>query len=681
LSIPGVRRVLRAFKRAVKAALAVVCSLIVAYAPGSPRVLMAVARFCLRARQPAQALAALARVLLIDPENEEGWRALVGLLDYGDHRLAREIESRARQAGRIETWVAASRTQGRLTSIAEILPNEDCAPEMAERHWQRLEQALTPPELAALATDALRLGRRGDRERLLRRALAVAPKDIAAREALITLLDEGSRREESEQVAAEGVRLDPHGVQLRFALARVQFGRGRFKQAAETISALLADQPNNPSAWFEYGQIARYSYDLPPGTADTAFARAAQYAGADLRILEMVAQYHLEQLNFAEAAKYFERIIETHPQARDKPETSRDYARCLKACGQEGKAADEIKIGLERCRVLAAGASGEAWERVKREEALLLREAGRIEDELAAFASIRQSCPPSGPNFTRPEYLAATPDRLRRLHDIIKSRDLVIFLQGPSLVDFAALTSGLAEIDFATGALGSFPPVEQLLQQKLGRGVDLLLETHPAMVRSWYPELQDFVTRPARNMLLTTHYALSNLQEQGSAPEHFVSQYDERLLFAHPAGGPPLPSCPLHFATCNSLSLLLPLAVIGRPKRIFLVGADGGAHPNFKRPYFFYDDIDTDGPEQDFLQRPDMLPYRNMPERLEESNRRLYVDAVNCDRLVLESFRFLEQVFDVPIPPIFTVCPHSAHRAFPRIDAAAAIAMLREHQA
>jgi hypothetical protein len=181
--------------------------------------------------------------------------------------------------------------------------------------------------------------------------------------------------------------------------------------------------------------------------------------------------------------------------------------------------------------------------------------------------------------------------------------------------------------------------------------------------------------------LLTTHYALSNLQEQGSAPEHFVSQYDERLLFAHPAGGPPLPSCPLHFATCNSLSLLLPLAVIGRPKRIFLVGADGGAHPNFKRPYFFYDDIDTDGPEQDFLQRPDMLPYRNMPERLEESNRRLYVDAVNCDRLVLESFRFLEQIFDVPIPPIFTVCPHSAHRAFPRIDAAAAIAMLREHQA
>src|SRR5262249_47636485 len=61
----------------------------------------------------------------------------------------------------------------------------------------------------------------------------------------------------------------------------------------------------------------------------------------------------------------------------------------------------------------------------------------------------------------------------------------------------------------------------------------------------------------------------------------------------------------------------------GRPRRIFLVGADGGAHPNFKRPYFYYDEIDAEGPEQDFLQRPDMLPFRNRPDLLEEANRRL----------------------------------------------------------
>src|SRR5262249_31349403 len=61
-------------------------------------------------------------------------------------------------------------------------------------------------------------------------------------------------------------------------------------------------------------------------------------------------------------------------------------------------------------------------------------------------------------------------------------------------------------------------------------------------------------------------------------------------------------------------------------------GADGGAHPNFKRPYFYYDEIDAEGPEQDFLQRPDMLPFRNRPDLLEEANRRLQSGDRNVAR-------------------------------------------------
>ena len=109
---------------------------------------------------------------------------------------------------------------------------------------------------------------------------------------------------------------------------------------------------------------------------------------------------------------------------------------------------------------------------------------------------------------------------------------------------------------------------------------------------------------------------------------------------------------------------------------MFLVGADGGAHPKFKRPYFFYDDIDTPGPEQDFLARPELLPFKNVPDRLTEANRRLQIDAVNCGRMLLSAFRFLEHVFDVPTPPIFTVCPHSAYRVFPRVHYDTAVSML-----
>ena len=254
----------------------------------------------------------------------------------------------------------------------------------------------------------------------------------------------------------------------------------------------------------------------------------------------------------------------------------------------------------------------------------------------------------------------------------------MIFLQGPSFEDFAARMSEVVDINFAVATLGSFPPVEQQLQRCLGRGADLLVFTHPATLRSWYPELQEFLARPSDNLVLTTRYALSNVQEYDGDATRFVAQHNDRLLFAYPAGGPPLPSRPLHFACGNTLSFLLPLLVLGRPRRVFLVGADGGAHPKFKRPYFFYNDIDKEGPEQEFLQRPDMLSYRNRPDRLEEANRRLQLDAINCDRFVLGSFRFLKHVFDVPVPPIFVVCPHSAHLAFRRIYVETAIKMLRE---
>jgi hypothetical protein len=198
------------------------------------------------------------------------------------------------------------------------------------------------------------------------------------------------------------------------------------------------------------------------------------------------------------------------------------------------------------------------------------------------------------------------------------------------------------------------------------------------MVRSWFPELQRFLSRPSPNSLLTVRYALSGLGELGTAAAEFVARYDERLLFAQHAGGPPLPSRPLHFQHSNSLGLLLPLLVLSRPRRIFLVGADGGGHPRMKRPYFFYEDVDKESGQQDFLERPDLLSYQGNPERLEETNRRLRVEAISSDETLRRTLLFIEGIFDVPIPPIYNVCPHSSHVAYPRIDVETAMAMLRD---
>jgi tetratricopeptide (TPR) repeat protein len=520
---------------------------------------------------------------------------------------------------------------------------------------------------------------KGQDEASLRRAIAAEPRSLEVRLALVALLEENHQYAAAMTEAQEAATLAPELAAPVRMLARLQTHLVRYEDAAQTLERLLTLAPNDALAWFEYGQLARYTYALPIGTEDKAFAKAAACAGDDWLLLEMVAQYFLEQLKFPQAAECYDRLFANSPAARDNPVTCRDYARCLKACGRDGEAAKMNDVGLNRCRAMEAVSTGEDLEILRREEALLLHEAGRADDERAVLRSIRDAAGLAGINYTRPEYLPSTPDRLRRLQNIVASRDVVIFLQGPSFADFAARMSEVADIDFAAATLGSFPPVEQQLRQHLGRGADLLGFTHPATVRSWYPELQEFLKRSANNLVLTTYYALSNLAELNSSTEQFVAQHDYHLLFACPARGPPLPCRPLHFEPGNTLSFLLPLLMIGRPRRIFLVGADGGAHPNFKRPYFFYDEIDAEGPEPDFLQRPDLLSYRKLPDRLKEANRRLRFDAVNCDRFVLTSFRFLLHVFDIPIPPIFTVCPHSAHRAFPRIDAETAIGMLRDN--
>jgi len=314
-----------------------------------------------------------------------------------------------------------------------------------------------------------------------------------------------------------------------------------------------------------------------------------------------------------------------------------------------------VAAALDRCRAVAAERDGDDWEEAKREEALLLIEAGRHAEAEAALRSIRAAGNGAGRSYDNPAYLPQTPRRLARLSDLVGSRDVFILLQGPSFADFAARMEAFADFDCAMVTLSAFPPIEQSLAQ-INRQVDVLLVTHPSSIRSWRAEFDQFLRRPARNLVLATRYALSGLFELGIDEAEFIAQHDERLLFAHHQDGPPLPESPLHFENGNSLTLLLPLLLLGRPRRIFIFGADGGANAHFrKRPYFYYDDYDAAGPAQSFLSRPDVVSFRGLPDRLEEANRRFYIDAVHADRAIEAAMRSLAAVFDVPIPPIFNV--------------------------
>src|SRR5262249_49335876 len=132
----------------------------------------------------------------------------------------------------------------------------------------------------------------------------------------------------------------------------------------------------------------------------------------------------------------------------------------------------------------------------------------------------------------------------------------------------------------------SFPPIERELR-RINRCADVLLFTQPGSIRSWHPELVEFLARSSPNLVVASRYALSGLSEFGVSEREFAARHDKQLLLVH-SDGPPLPSRPLHFDNGPSVSWLIPLLLFARPRRIFLFGADGGSNPSFsKRPYFY----------------------------------------------------------------------------------------------
>jgi len=677
------------------AAINIGCAALLAVVPSDPELLLIAAFICVKLRRPRQAYEAVARLSATvvgqiarpDRTARQMTKIAAAICAWGQRVEAKDV---LRKAIAMAPQFAAPRL-----ALACLLEEElrAAGPSASPSQWLERESLLRrsmaeSPHLAApriaLASclqekvrylESQPVSERSnapthqvEAEDLLREAIVAEPHVAAPRLALADFLLASQRYVDAEAVAAAAVECCPSNPELRLVLARIQFQLRRFEHAARTIEALLGIAPGHAWAWFEYGKVLRNSFHRL-GDAERAFERN------DGALLAGVAQQFLYDLNYEKAAKFYERLLDVVPSMRENFVIHRHYATSLREIGRTDEAADLIVTALERCRSAAKGAAGEGLELLKLEESLLLREAGRSEESDQALRSLKRIGVAS-PCYERSEYLPRSQERLQQLAEIVGCRDVFVMLQGPSFATFAARIEEFGDFEFAVATLNSFPPVEQELR-RIDRHADVLLFAQPGSVRSWHSELMEFLVRPSENMVVTNRYALYGFSEFGVNESEFIARHDKRLLLVHSDGGPPLPSRPLHFENGSSLSLLIPLLLFARPRRIFLFGADGGLNPSFsKRPYFYYDDYDADAEPQAFLNRSDMISFRGLPERLEEHNRRLRIDAINADRVMGAAFQSLEANLGIQIPPIFNVCPHSIHRVFPRIDINTALAEL-----
>jgi tetratricopeptide (TPR) repeat protein len=189
------------------------------------------------------------RILGVSPRNADAYRLLAAALRRtGDAEEAERAELDA---------IAASVGDPALMRAAEALLDNDLP---AAERLLRPRLAEKPADVAAIrmmAELAGRLGRYPDAEKLLRRALELAPAFAPARANLATVLYKQNRPAEA---IAELDRLpkDDEGAAGQQNLKAAALGRiGSYEEAIGLYEQVLARIPNQPKVWMSYGHALK----------------------------------------------------------------------------------------------------------------------------------------------------------------------------------------------------------------------------------------------------------------------------------------------------------------------------------------------------------------------------------------------------------------------------------------
>ena len=195
------------------------------------------------------AIAAFSRAAGIDPNQPAVWRALgdhytlAGDTGNADNAYARSIKASVNDPQLVEA--ASALCDGRL-AVAERLLRD-----FLKAH---------PTDVAAmrmLAEAGARLGAYEDAERLLERAIELAPSFSAARHNYAVILNRHFKSEAALEQVDLLLKQDPKNPTYRTLRSAVLVRIGEYDQAIESYEILLRDYPNTPKAWMSYGHALK----------------------------------------------------------------------------------------------------------------------------------------------------------------------------------------------------------------------------------------------------------------------------------------------------------------------------------------------------------------------------------------------------------------------------------------
>lgn len=151
----------------------------------------------------------------------------------------------------------------------------------------------------------------GPAQECFRRAFALDPAAVAAREGLAILLLQESPQEAAEHLEALHAA-DSSNARLSHLLATVRWNLGQPDRAAQLFDALLADAPTNVPLLLDRGRLAleQQHLELAGQAAQAALNLAPESPAAHL----LMSQYLRQAEQPAEAKRFHERFVELDAQ-------------------------------------------------------------------------------------------------------------------------------------------------------------------------------------------------------------------------------------------------------------------------------------------------------------------------------------------------------------------------------
>jgi Tfp pilus assembly protein PilF len=424
-------------------------------------------------------------------------------------------------------------------------------------------------------------------------------------------------------------------------------GRADLPAAEAAFQRCLELAPDSAETWCYLGiTLSSKEFARAAAALDRALALDSNHLGA----LYWRAEVDWVEGNPGSAAKMLRRFNDLVPDA------SQNLARL----GLAYMAAGETKSAMAALREAVdagGGLAGIGTSHPELRRAIYLDLLGRREEAVRLVESINRAG--VSPDLPRARYPRDIDVQIRALENVVAGRDIVILGSGPSLEELqpalAALGARACE-RFCFFGFNNVPVPERMLYETIGRGIDLACMTSASVIELHAAWIAGFLDRNATPNLFLT---LADALPAASAQAAMAARRSEKFFyFSSNADYPPIPEDPLHFPPINTLMCVLPLAVLGRPRRMFMFGCDGAAPLAIERgaPVYFRQGSADYGAQP----MPQSSPYSKWLVR----------DTFFFNAQISIVLDCLSVLHRVQVPPIYICNPDSAYRPFPRISAA-----------